>query len=118
VKQSKVEQMFEDWLGAVPESVHWTKSQIKALIMLDDRMLNVLEPHGLGYDGFSWRPGIPYGTLCVKLTYDSMPYVSFVTGKSLSLCVAIFGRMLRESRLVIKPDRFRAGCGGSDKVIQ
>jgi hypothetical protein len=117
VKQQPIEQMFESWLETVPEHPDWTHSQIKALIMLDNRMLNVLEPHGLAYDGFSWRPGVPYGILCLKTTYQGEAYVTFITERSLSICVGILGRMLKENRLVLKPDKYRGHLRGKDQVV-
>lgn len=117
MKQSIVEQMFEEFLDRVPLDCPWTRSQIKALVVLDERMTNILDDHGLSYGGVSWKPGTPYGTLTLRTTYKGEAYVSFTSERSLSICVGMMVSMLHQHRLVLKPDKYKKNLTGKNQVV-
>ena len=104
---SKARDQFEEKLAKSNLQGLYTESQFRALYMLTNRMPNVMEDRGFTYDGFSWRPGIPLGILCVKVWYGDEPLVCFIRERDMVSATVILARMLAENRVAWKPDKFR-----------
>lgn len=101
------EQVFQDWLEQRDFTPYFSTAQIKALVVLNERMPNVLEDRGLTFDGLSYRPGAPMSLLIVKASEAGEPLVCFINAKTFLNGIVIFLRMLSEERVPWKLDKFR-----------
>lgn len=100
------EQVFEEWLETGRWEPWFEESQIRALVLFNERMLNVADDQGFTYRGFSWRPGVPYGLLVVRITKDDKPLVCFLNARTLLDTFVLFARKLSGKTIVWKADRF------------
>ncbi len=117
MKQSQVEQMFDDILHNVPVDSPWPRSQFKLLIVMDERLPNVFEDHGVTVDGYSWSYGSPYGTFCLRVTYKGERWVALTSGRKASLCLQKQLELLSEGRLPLKADKYRGNLTGKVQVV-
>lgn len=97
---------FEAFLSDLDLGQWLTKAQFKALYVLDNRMLNIADDYGFTYRGFSWRPGAPYGTLCLKTSFEGCSYVCFVAATSFSKATNILLRKLSGGTIAWKVDKY------------
>lgn len=118
MKQSYAEQMFYEAFDAWPEEGLYPRSQIKLLVVLDERLPNIFESHGVTIDGFSWRYDSPYGVFTLRVTYKNKPYVVITSGRQPSLCLQQQLLLLEQGSLTLKADKYRGNLTREIQVVQ
>lgn len=84
-----------------------SRTQIRALSMFAEYLVNLAEADGWDYYGHSYKAGLPMGCLTVKADIDGVPQVVFTSGQTYTGCVVAFIRKLEEGWLEWRPDRYR-----------
>jgi hypothetical protein len=100
------ERMLEAQTELLCESPYMSKSQFRALVTLNNRMPNVLDPLGYTFVSLSFRESDSLPLLIVKVRNDEGTWICFTNGRSFFNCVVIFLRKLAENRIAWRADKF------------
>lgn len=99
-------QGFQRFLSLLPENPFLTTNEVYAAVVLNSRMENLADDYGYTYTGHSWKPGIPYGLFIVKMKQGNDAKVCFIRSDSVLQATAIFCKMLAESRVPWRVDKY------------
>lgn len=84
-----------------------SRTQIRALSMFSEYLVNLAEADGWQYDGHSMKMGHPMCCLTVKATIDDIPQVVFTSARTPTGCIVTFVRKLETELLEWQNDRYR-----------
>lgn len=100
-------QNFETALSQWTDERFISRTQIRALSMFSEYLVNLAAADGWDYYGHSYKVGQPMGCLTVKADIDGIPHVVFTSGRTYTGCVVAFLRKLEEGWLEWQKDRYR-----------
>lgn len=92
-----------DWEGG--PSI-WEPATARAVAYCVERTTDLLRVQENTWRGFSYKEGLPLGTLVVKGFVEDEAVVCFISGKGLASCFKIFLRKYEEDRLEWVLDKY------------
>lgn len=98
---------FETSLEGWTDERFVSRTQMRALAMFAEYLVNLADDDGWEYVGHSYKRGTPMGCLVVKADIEDIPHVVFTSARTYTGCIVAFLRKLEEGWLEWRRDRFR-----------